>query len=110
MGKNFNTTRAGIHAGGLRRDEEIYNIFDTTGLLNRPPKVAITDKSGTDGVALWVNNFLGLKGKDELTVMKVAKVQRWVMDQHLKEGRHTSISDKEMEEQAAKFFPSFMQR
>ena len=85
--------------------EEIYNIFDTTALLNRPPKVAITDKSGTDGVAMWVNNFLGLAGKDQLTVMKVAKVQRWVMDQYEKEGRLTSISDKEMEEQVAKFFP-----
>lgn len=105
VGKDFNTTRAGIHAGGLRRDEEIYNIFDTTALLNRPPKVAITDKSGTDGVAMWVNNFLGLAGKDQLTVMKVAKVQRWVMDQYEKEGRLTSISDKEMEEQVAKFFP-----
>jgi len=105
VGKDFNTTRAGIHAGGLRRDEEIYNIFDTTALLNRPPKVAITDKSGTDGVAMWVNNFLGLTEKDQLTVMKVAKVQRWVMDQYEKEGRLTSISDKEMEEQVAKFFP-----
>jgi len=105
VGKDFNTTRAGIHAGGLRRDEEIYNIFDTTTLLNRPPKVAITDKSGTDGVAMWVNDFLGLKGKDQLTVMKVAKVQRWVMDQYEKEGRLTSISDKEMEEQVAKHFP-----
>ena len=28
-GKAFNVTRAGIHAGGLRQDERIYNIFDT---------------------------------------------------------------------------------
>jgi isopropylmalate/homocitrate/citramalate synthase len=86
-GKDFNTTRAGIHAGGLRRNEEIYNIFDTTSLLNRPPKVAITDKSGTDGVAVWVNDFLGLKGEKRLTLMKVAKVQRWVLEQYEKEGR-----------------------
>ncbi|GMU22758.1 MAG: hypothetical protein AMXMBFR13_28420, partial [Phycisphaerae bacterium] len=52
-GKHFNTTRAGIHAGGLRRDERIYNIMDTTALLNRPPRVAITDKTGTDGIAIW---------------------------------------------------------
>jgi len=74
-------------------------------LLNRPPKVAITDKSGTDGVAMWVNNFLGLTGKDQLTVMKVAKIQRWAMDQYEKKGRLTLISDKEMEEQVAKHFP-----
>ena len=51
VGKAFNTTSAGIHAGGLRQDERIYNIFDTTKLLNRPPRVALTDKTGADGVA-----------------------------------------------------------
>ncbi|MBI3921604.1 MAG: 2-isopropylmalate synthase [Armatimonadetes bacterium] len=99
VGRDFNTTRAGIHAGGLRRDERIYNIFDTTELLNRPPRVAITDKSGTDGIALWVNDFLGLKGEERLTVMKVAKIQRWVMDQYENEGRMSSITDEELEEQ-----------
>ncbi len=105
VGRDFNTTRAGIHAGGLRRNEEIYNIFDTAGLLHRPPRVAITDKSGTDGVALWVNEFLGLKGDQQLTVMKVAKIQRWVMDQYEKEGRLSTISDEEMEQQVKLHFP-----
>ena len=105
VGRDFNTTRAGIHAGGLRRNEEIYNIFDTTALLNRPPQVAITDKSGTDGVALWVNNFLGLKGEQQLTVMKVAKIQRWVMDQYEQNGRLTVISNEELEEQVQLHFP-----
>lgn len=36
VGRNFNTTRAGIHADGLLKDEEIYNIFNTKKLLNRP--------------------------------------------------------------------------
>jgi citrate (Re)-synthase len=99
VGKDFNTTRAGIHAGGLRKFEQIYNIFDTTALLNRPPRVAITDKSGSDGVALWVNEFLGLKGDERLTVMKMAKIFRWVMDQYEKEGRMSSITDQELEEQ-----------
>jgi hypothetical protein len=35
----------------LRQDERIHNIFDTTKLSNRPPKVALTDKTGADGVA-----------------------------------------------------------
>ena len=34
---NFNVTRAGIHADGLLKNEEIYNIFDTGKFLNRPP-------------------------------------------------------------------------
>lgn len=107
VGKDFNTTRAGIHAGGLRRFEQIYNIFDTTTLLNRPPRVAITDKSGTDGIALWVNDFLGLKGDERLTVMKVAKIQRWVMDQYEKEGRMSSITDQELEEQVKINLPEY---
>ena len=35
VGSEFNTTRAGIHADGILKNEEIYNIFDTTRLLNR---------------------------------------------------------------------------
>jgi len=72
VGRKFNTTSAGIHAGGLRQDERIYNIFDTAKLLGRPPRVALTDKTGADGVALWVNEFFGLKGDDRLSVMKVS--------------------------------------
>jgi len=107
VGRDFNTTRAGIHAGGLRRDERIYNIFDTEALLGRPPRVAITDKSGTDGVALWVNEFLGLEGDERLSVTKVAKIQRWVMDQYEKEGRLTAISDQELEEQVKIHLPEY---
>jgi len=105
VGRDFATTRAGIHVGGLRRNEEIYNIFDTKKLLNRPPRVAVTDKSGTDGVAFWVNNFLGLKGKEKLTLSKVGRIQRWVMDQYEKEGRLTAISEEELEQQVKLQFP-----
>ena len=107
VGKDFNTTRAGIHAGGLRKFEQIYNIFDTAALLNRPPRVAITDKSGSDGVALWVNEYLGLKGDERLTVMKVAKIFRWVMDQYEKDGRMSSITDQELEEQVKMHLPEY---
>ena len=107
VGKDFNTTRAGIHAGGLRKFEQIYNIFDTTALLNRPPRVSITDKSGSDGVALWVNEFLGLKGEERLTVMKVARIFRWVMDQYEKDGRMSSITDQEMEGQVKIHLPEY---
>ncbi len=107
VGKDFNTTRAGIHAGGLRKFEQIYNIFDTAALLNRPPRVAITDKSGSDGVALWVNEYFGLKGDERLTVMKVAKIFRWVMDQYEKDGRMSSITDQELEEQVKLNLPEY---
>jgi len=99
VGEDCTTTRAGIHADGLRRDERIYNIFDTTALLNRPPQVAITDKSGVDGVVLWVNKYLGLEGDDRLSKFKVHKVARWVSDQYAEEGRTTAISNEELAEQ-----------
>ena len=96
VGVNFNKTRAGIHADGLARDERIYNIFDTTTLLKRPPGVAITDKSGADGVHLWVNDFLGLHGDDMLKKTKIVKIMRWVADQYDVHNRTTAISDEEL--------------
>lgn len=110
VGKHFNTTRAGIHAGGLRQDERIYNIFDTAKLLNRPPRVALTDKSGADGVALWVNEFFGLKGDDRISKIKVHKVARWVMDQYEQHGRMSSITDEELEEQVKELMPTYWEK
>ena len=41
VGANFNTTKAGIHADGMLKDEEIYSIFDTKKILNRPSVVTV---------------------------------------------------------------------
>lgn len=109
-GRAFNTTRAGIHAGGLRQDERIYNIFDTEKLLGRPPRVAITDKSGADGVAHWLNEFFGLKGQQRVSKIKVHKLARWVIDQYEQKGRLTAISDQEMEAKAKQLFPDYWEK
>ena len=66
LGSEFNVTRAGIHADGLLKDEEIYNVFDTDRLLGRPVGVSVNDKSGDAGVAFWVNQALGRKGDGRL--------------------------------------------
>ncbi len=107
VGKHFNTTRAGIHAGGLRQSEQIYNIFDTTKLLNRSPRVAITDKSGVDGISIWVNEYFGLKGDERISKIKVHRVAQWVMDQYEKEGRLSTITDEELEARVKEFMPDF---
>ncbi|MEG0766762.1 MAG: 2-isopropylmalate synthase, partial [Clostridia bacterium] len=60
VGRHFNVTRAGIHADGLLKDEEIYNIFDTTLLLNRPALVAVDSHSGLAGIAHWINSYFKL--------------------------------------------------
>ncbi len=99
VGDDFNKTRAGIHADGLLKNEEIYNIFDTAKLLNRPPSVAITDKSGVAGIAHWINMHLSLEG--DAAVDKnhpaVQKIKEWI-DKEYEKGRTTAISDEEMAE------------
>ena len=107
VGRNFNTTRAGIHADGLSKDERIYNIFNTTKLLKRSPRVAITDKSGVDGVALWVNDYLSLEDDERVNKSKVGRIARWVRDQYNVHGRNTAISYEEMEEQTRKHLPKY---
>lgn len=107
VGTNFNMTRAGIHADGLAKDERIYNIFNTTKILNRPPKVAITDKSGVDGIALWANDYLGLEGEERLSKARVGRIARWVRDQYDVQGRITAISEEELIEVAKKHLPDY---
>jgi len=99
VGKNFNVTRAGIHADGLLKNEEIYNIFDTNKFLNRPPMIAVSNTSGTSGIAHWLNAFYGLNGADayEKTHPIVEKLKNWV-DAQYDDGRITVISDRELQE------------
>jgi isopropylmalate/homocitrate/citramalate synthase len=109
VGAEFNMTSAGIHANGLSKDERIYNIFDTRKFLDRPPKVAITDKSGVDGIAQWVNEYLGLKGKERLRKAKVGRVARWVRDQYDIHGRITTISKEELIEVCKQYLPEYFE-
>ncbi|HAQ40373.1 MAG TPA: 2-isopropylmalate synthase [Clostridiales bacterium] len=66
VGKEFNVTKAGIHADGLLKDEEIYNSFDTRKILGKPPLVAINSYSGISSIAYWINSYFGLKGSDKI--------------------------------------------
>ncbi len=104
VGANFNATSAGIHADGILKNEEIYNIFNTTKILNRPISISVNDKSGLAGIAQWINSHFALTGKDriEKTHPGVAKINRWVTRQY-EEGRLTSISDQEMEKVSRKY-------
>ncbi|MBE6872263.1 MAG: 2-isopropylmalate synthase [Ruminococcaceae bacterium] len=106
VGKNFNVTRAGIHADGLLKDEEIYNIFDTKKLLNRVPTVAVTNVSGLAGIAHWLNCWFELP--DDKKVSKqdplIAKMKEWV-DEEYKTGRIIAISDDELLALIEKYAP-----
>jgi isopropylmalate/homocitrate/citramalate synthase len=104
VGTNFNSTSAGIHADGILKNEEIYNIFNTAKILNRPISISVNDKSGLAGIAQWINSHFALTGKDrvEKTHPGVARMNRWVTKQY-EDGRTTSISDQEMEKVARKY-------
>lgn len=104
VGKNFNMTRAGIHADGLLKDEEIYNIFDTKKILNRPASVMVSKTSGLAGIAYWINANYELRGDAELDKRDplVAAVKEWV-DKEYEEGRTASISTEELETIIEKF-------
>lgn len=106
VGKDFNTTRAGIHADGLLKDEEIYNIFDTRKILSRPAEVIISDKSGTAGICAWINVYFNLEKEEQIhkdnTSLK--EIYKWVMKEY-DEGRVTAISDEELVQMVKKFLP-----
>ncbi len=93
VGQDFNVTRAGIHADGLLKNEEIYNCFDTLKLLNRPVGVAITDKSGAAGIKHWI---------EERYQIEIAKQDPYVLaikdkiDVEYAADRVSAISDAEM--------------
>lgn len=97
VGRNFNVTRAGIHADGLLKNEEIYNIFDTDKFLNRPVLCSISDTSGLAGIAHWINTYFKLKDEKQISKnsILVAKVKEWV-DEEYNNGRVTVMTDDEI--------------
>jgi len=93
VGRDFNVTRAGIHADGLLKNEEIYNCFDTKKLLSRPVSVAITDKTGAAGVKHWI------EARYQTEIPKhnprITKIKDRI-DSEYSANRVSAISDEEM--------------
>ena len=99
VGEDFNVTKAGIHADGLLKDEEVYNIFNTEKLLKRKPGVTVSKTSGLAGIAYWINDHYNLTGENEIRKEDpiVAELKEWV-DRQYDEGRTTNISNRELRE------------
>ena len=97
VGRNFNVTRAGIHADGLMKNEEIYNIFDTGKFLNRPPLVSVSNTSGLAGIAVWINAYYRLpeEKKYDKNSSLVHLLKDWV-DREYEDGRVTVLADDEL--------------
>ena len=98
VGENFNVTKAGIHADGLMKDQEIYNIFDTEKILNRAPGVSVSKTSGAAGIAYWINEHFRLQNGDRYSKDDplVLKLKDWVDDLYA-DGRTTVVSTMELE-------------
>ena len=98
VGRNFNVTRAGIHADGMLKDQEIYNIFDTEKILHRPARVVVDSFSGVAGIAFWINSYYSVPAemhidkRDDLIIKMKERV-----DAQYAEGRTTVISDGELD-------------
>ena len=99
VGKSFNVTRAGIHADGLLKDEEIYNIFDTKKILGRAATVVIGKTSGLAGIAYWINENYRLSPSEAVDKRDplVVSLKEWI-DKEYEDGRQTSLSVGELEE------------
>lgn len=99
VGKNFNVTKAGIHADGMLKSEEIYNIFDTEKFLNRPARVSVSNTSGAAGIAYWINAFYKLPKERQVDKNStlVSQVKDWV-DKEYENGRVTVLTDEELVE------------
>lgn len=104
VGANFNVTRAGIHADGLMKDQEIYNVFDTDKILNRPAMVSIGKASGLAGIAYWVNQHYHLKGDDQVGKNDdlIIDMKQWI-DKAYENGRQTTLTTHELETLVEKF-------
>ena len=104
IGKNFNVTRAGIHADGLLKDEEIYNIFDTEKILNTPAGVAVSNTSGLAGIAFWINNHYHLEGDRAVSKRDpLCEFIKFWVDEQYAQGRISAISDEELEQVITEF-------
>ena len=99
VGKSFNVTRAGIHADGLLKDEEIYNIFDTKKILGKSASVLIGKASGLAGIAYWINENYRLSASEAVDKRDplVISLKEWI-DKEYEGGRQTSLSTGELEE------------
>lgn len=98
-GENFNVTRAGIHADGLLKNEEIYNIFDTEKFLKRPVLCAVSNTSGLAGIAHWINTYYKLDESKQVSKQsRLVKAVKEVVDKEYDEGRVTVMTNKELSE------------
>ena len=104
VGSAFNLTRAGVHADGMIKDTEIYNIFDTEKILNRPTEVSISNTSGLAGIAYWINKHHKRLNAEPINKQdEIVKKMKEAIDKLYEDGRTTVMGEEELEEIYATF-------
>ena len=99
VGSAFNLTRAGVHADGMMKDAEIYNIFDTEKILNRPAEVSISNTSGLAGIAYWINKHFKLPSDKQVTKQDwIVKTMKEEIDKLYADGRTTVMGEDELKQ------------
>ena len=98
VGSAFNLTRAGVHADGMMKDAEIYNIFNTEKILNRPAEVSISNTSGLAGIAYWINKHFNLPKEKQVGKQDwIVQAMKEKIDELYTDGRTTVMGEDELE-------------
>ncbi len=99
VGSAFNLTRAGVHADGMMKDAEIYNIFDTEKILKRPAEVSISNTSGLAGIAYWINKHFNLPAEKKVGKQDwIVQTMKEKIDELYADGRTTVMGESELEQ------------
>jgi len=111
VGKNFNVTRAGVHADGLIKNPEIYTSFDYDLVLGKTLKSVVGRYSGASGVAWRVNDLLGFQKKDWLSKEHpgIMLIHEEVSNQYSM-GRITAFSDAEIERLVERYLTKYWEK
>lgn len=110
VGSEFNTTRAGVHADGLLKNEEIYNSFDTKKILGKPATVAVNSYSGIAGIAAWINSYFNLDESERIDKKdkRILPIKKWI-DLEYENGRISNIRNEELKELVYRYIPNILE-
>lgn len=111
VGRNAFRTKAGVHIDGLMKNPEVYLPFDP-GIVGRSADIAVTPYGGRAAVLMWLRSRLppGEAAVLDKNDPRVEALYRDVVRVFDETGRHTPLSDEEMELLASRYFPQLAGR
>ncbi len=105
LGEEFNSTRAGIHADGIMKNEDIYNSFDSKKIFNKNIKIVVNQYSGVAGIAGWINLYYDLPESNRISKKdKRVVLVKDLVEKVYNDGRTLALKDCEMVEMVESIF------